>query len=686
MAIKLKVTAKSSISTAARALDRAKWFYLCLLVALTLAIVFASFVRERAQLLIDISFWLFTAPFLVSLVSTRVGFLLSVLMLTVSPALHHQLNAVVGTSLNSWAYAGVDSIIGFSTAWILKGGLKDVRPLLERFPAGALLALHLWVAVSSVIAVCRNLWQSASELTLRGLAYNVWVTRGLSFHDDYFPLQDLFFFSVAVIVLFCVWAAMCRFGERLLRAVAAVVLLGAVLNAFFAVWQKFSDKGWYAGARSDINAMWADIHSFGGLMAMAIAIGFGLLFADRLSTRLSALVIAAMSAAFVGLYLSGSRSTLLIVVLLLGLAAIWAAMFWLRGWRRVIPAAILLTLAVAVRLIFSRGYRGVTFETFSTALDTQGFEALNAAVSHRPEIWRSALEMYSSFPIFGLGQGTFHRLSSIAPFSGSEVLVSMEGAGAHNYFLQSLVELGLVGLVLAALIAIPSLRLRRRNFSLVAFYALVGVAIGNVYGQSLLVREMLMLAAVFAGAYIWEAQARAAERWRPPESSTLRYSGFALAGIALAALVEVALSFNRMPFTYGQQCFEAHGLEQDGWTRGTLRVAVPAAAGAARVTFAPGAEDIARRSLDVELALVDGQGRLVQNEAARFERGDLGPRTLNLKLDPSPDAKRFLEVRPSHCFVPLNLGLALNQKHDTRRLGLVVRELSFMTPEGSVVR
>jgi hypothetical protein len=361
-------------------------------------------------------------------------------------------------------------------------------------------------------------------------------------------------------------------------------------------------------------------------------------------------------------------------------------MFWLRGWKRAIPAALFLTLVAAVSLIFSRGYRGVTFETLGTALEAQNIEALNVAVSHRPEIWRSALEMYSNFPIFGLGQGAFHRLSSIAPFSRSDVLVSMGGAGAHNYFLQSLVELGLVGLVLAALIAIPFLRLRWDNLSLVSFYALVGVAIGNLYGQSLLVREMLTLAAVFAGAYTWEAQTQAAERWRPPESSTLWYSGFALAGIALAAFVEVANSFDRMPFTYGQQCFEAHGLEQDGWTRGTLRVAVPAAAGFAKVTFAPGAEEIARRSLDVDLALVDGGGRLVQHEAARFDRGDLGPRTLSLKLDASPDGKRFLEIRPSHCFVPLNLGLALNQKHDTRRLGFLVRELSFMTPEGSVVR
>ena len=181
------------------------------------------------------------------------------------------------------------------------------------------------------------------------------------------------------------------------------------------VWQKFSGKGWFAGARSDINAMWPDIHSFGGLMAMAIAIGFGLLFARRLSARRNVIVVAAMSAAVVGLYLSGSRSTLLIVVLLLGLAAIWAAMFGLRGWQRAIPIALFLPFVAVVNLIFSSGLRGVTFETLRTALDAQNLEALNAAVSHRPEIWRSALEMYSSFPIFGLGQGAFHRLSSIAP-------------------------------------------------------------------------------------------------------------------------------------------------------------------------------------------------------------------------------------------------------------------------------
>ena len=56
----------------------------------------------------------------------------------------------------------------------------------------AVLLFHAWMVLSAVVAVGRNLWQSASEFSLRGLAYNVWLARGISWHDDYYPLQDPF--------------------------------------------------------------------------------------------------------------------------------------------------------------------------------------------------------------------------------------------------------------------------------------------------------------------------------------------------------------------------------------------------------------------------------------------------------------------------------------------------------------
>ena len=46
-----------------------------------MAIALASFVRERAQLPIDISFWFFAFCFLASVISVRVGLLLTAFLL-----------------------------------------------------------------------------------------------------------------------------------------------------------------------------------------------------------------------------------------------------------------------------------------------------------------------------------------------------------------------------------------------------------------------------------------------------------------------------------------------------------------------------------------------------------------------------------------------------------------------------
>lgn len=666
-------------------LGRIGWGYFCLLVGLSLAIVLATFLRERAQLLVDISFWFFCVTFLVSLASLRIGLLLAVLLLTVSPGLHHQLNSLIGTNLNAWAYAGVDCLIGFVAAWTVRGGMADARPLIGRFPISAILALHFWVAVSTVVAVGRNLWQSASELTVRGIAYNLWITRGLSFQDDYFPVQDLFFISVAVMVLISVWTQMSRSGEQLLRGIAAVVLAGAAANAAFGAWQKVSGKGWFAGNPGDVNAFWPEIHSFAGLMVISIAIGLGVLVSRKPGAFDRTAIIAGMIVSAVGLYVSGSRSTLLIVLLLLVIASLWAAFFLLRGWWRALPVLFVAAVMAAAGLLFAAGYRGVSLATLAAALDSGNLGALNAAVSHRPEIWRSAMMMYADYPFFGLGQGAFHRLSSIAAFSNSDVLAGMGGAGAHNYFIHSWVELGAVGLVLMLLIALPFLRLGSSNFRFVGFYALVGVVVGNLYGHTLLVREMLVLSAVLAGIYLWEVQRGDAARLKPLGATGLRLATILLAGLALAAIVEAATSLTRLPFAYGQRCFEEHPLDEDGWTRGILSVPVPPTAAQARITIEPPVLGVSRRPLSVALAVVDAVGGQRSAEKLIFAQGDVQARTVDLQLG-SAGGARYIKMRVSHCFVPLDLGYAMNGRHETRRLGVRVPQLAFLSKEGAAFK
>jgi len=652
----------------------ARTAYFRLLVTLTLTIAIASFVRDRGQLFSNISFWPFLICFAVSLWRAQAGLLVTIFLLTVTPSLHEQLNALAGTALHAWAYPGVDCCLGFLAAWVLKGGLRGIDEILDRFPGGTVLLFHAWMVLSAVIAVGRNIWQSASELSLRGLAYNVWLARGISWHDDYYPLQDPFFYGVAVAMLFSTWALLLHGGERLLKRLMGVVLAGATGNVAFALWQRATGLGWINGQWSiNANGLWPDLHSFAAFMATALGLSCGLLLTRgaNLAVWLSVLATA------IGLFLSGSRATLFLVFFVL---IVWAvvASLKLRSWRRAIPMLVAVAVASAVHWTLDHGYRGISYASLSQQFHALDFKSLNEALSNRPEIWAAALHMYSGFPFFGLGQGAFYRLSAVPEFSGSEFLSSMRGEGVHNEFLRILVELGPVGVGLLVFSAIPIIRLGRQNLQLVSFYALVGMLIGNLYTNAMLVRELLMLSAVFVGSYIWEAQTAGLDRWRPPVPATTRYAGIALVALALAALIEVALSFGRFPFTFGQRCLEVHPLATDGWTQGVLRVPVPPAASSAELAVLASRPDLDRRPLDLDVSVLSGGGASLATVRYTFTQRKSDPQEIHLALPETPDGKRSLELRPSNCYLPLNLGIT----YDPRRLGIRVTEFRFRTTAG----
>jgi len=282
--------------------------------------------------------------------------------------------------------------------------------------------------------------------------------------------------------------------------------------------------------------------------------------------------------------------------------------------------------------------------------------------------------MYLSFPLFGLGQGAFYRLGSIEQFSGSETLARLGGNGVHNYFLQSFVELGPVGAVLALLIAIPAFRLGRQNLRLISFYALIGIGVGNIYAHSLLVRETLMLAAIFGGVYLWEARTLVPDLWRPLSGAALRRASLVVGVLLLAAGAEAALSFNRYPFIYGQRCNEVRELAPDGWTQGALRVEVPSGATSVDVTLLADRRDLSERSVDITLAIVNQQVTPQVYKVESFDRENQGPRVVSLAIGSSISGPLWLEIRASRCYVPLNLG----RGHDARHLGVRVQKIKFL--------
>jgi O-antigen ligase len=665
-------------SFASAQLGRSAFEYFRAVLVLALTIAIASFVRTRGQGLSNVSVWIFVVPFVLTLLRPRVGLLTAVFLLTVTPALHMQLNALLATRLIAWSYPGVDACLGFLLGWCLRGQWPQVRVVATQSPAGLLIVLHAWIALSALVVVARNLWQSASEFSPRGLVYNVWITRGLSWLNDYYPLQDLFFYSVGLALLLAVWAMLMQEGDRLLRQLVYAVLGAVLLNAAFALGQRATGLGWADGGLAHaVNALWPDLHSFGAFMAVGLLLSYGVLRTQRLSLAAWVVVGPAMAGAIAGLFLSASRSTLLFVAIAVLVWAVWAT-WQARGWRRAVPVVIGIALVVALDWTLDHGLRGYTYETLRTLVEPQDLRSFNASMSHRPEIWRSALEMYSSFPLFGLGQGSFYRLSGLAGFSSSETLRSLGGSSTHNYFLQTFVELGPVAAIVGLLILVPCLRLGRRNFGLVSFYALAGIALGNLYAHSLLVRETLLLCAVFAGAYFWEAQALGAGAWRPLRPATMRIAALLAAALALLAGVEVARSFERAPFTYGRMCFgEPRAQTADGWASGLWRMAIPPAATRVQLSWKADRPDLERRPMSFELSAARAGGSELSSMSVDVAQRLAETQVIILKL-PDVGSTRILQVRTSNCYVPQNLGVTT----DSRRLGLILQEARFLTADG----
>jgi hypothetical protein len=123
-------------------------------------------------------------------------------------------------------------------------------------------------------------------------------------------------------------------------------------------------------------------------------------------------------------------------------------------------------------------------------------------------------------------------------------------------------------------------------------------------------------------------------------------------------------------------------LAKDGWTQGVLRVPVPPTASSAELTVIADRPDLDRRPLDLDLRIMDGGGASLATLRHTFNQRDSKPTTFQLPLLESPEGKRVFQLQPSHCFVPLNLGIT----YDPRRMGVRVAGLTFRTADGVEIR
>jgi len=339
-------------------------------------------------------------------------------------------------------------------------------------------------------------------------------------------------------------------------------------------------------------------------------------------------------------------------------------------------------------------------------IDLSDFSAVNETLAFRPEIYMAALRMIFTLPFLGLGQGDFYRMSAIQEFSHSTHLsVTHHGENAHNYFLQTVAETGLIGGVAfsVALLA-PFFLVRDRRVLLPAAVGLFSLFLGNIYAHSFLVRENLILASILlALMYAWVAakqspslQRATAATEMPNESLELdndiglssnthhqkdsnrpwlRFLRCPLmivtiiCGVVFGASREVYQSFQNFPFQYGTLCFVPQPLTEDGWSSGVYEISLPVGSHGVTLPLRIIRPNLARQPLSAQLQIVNRQGTVLAGMTSEWKAE--GPAVMGLRLANNQaltegGAKAILKL--SSCFIPRNLGINI----DGRRLGVLI--------------
>ena len=639
--------------------------------------------------------------FVATSINIRLGLIGCMFALPLLPNLTWQIQQYFGygriLSLHS---AGLDLIAGFFLGALANQFFdrkKIIRP--DNFPWPAGLAM-MFVTISVVLAITRNLHQTASQFQVLSFLYNLTHLRSIGWHDDYRPLVDWIAYGCAFSLIAIVAQALRNASNRN-SIIFNPLIISLIIAAIVGYRQSTYGIGLSIGQlnfRLDRFGYMAlgfqhDIHAFAGQMLIGALGLFGYLYYTK-SISTKTLILVCKPLCWIALFLSKSKSNFaLAIVCLVAILFIWI----FKRSRFLIPTikilSILIILLLASTLIFkdvwAYGLSGLAHQ-----LGLSDLQALNEKLSYRPEVYLAALKMFTLDPILGLGQSEFYRQSASFNLTNSHFLsIDQNGENAHNYFLQTLTETGLIGIAVFSFLCLyPAWKIRNKKLLIPAWAALGAVFIGNIFAHSMLVRENLFIAAGFIGlmyacAYAEPKPSKVSEP-KPYESESCRKSclphvtecalSFAkqpkiiwalILALGVLAAREIYLSYRSEPFIEDVQCFKAQPLDPDGWTSGVYKIALPDGARGMTLSIKGTQPDVLKRPLHANISILHGESSLIEQSTTVFQNN--GPSQLSINFpngDVADDGEYRVELRLSRCFIPRNMLI----NADGRRLGIQI--------------
>lgn len=628
------------------------------------------------------------------------GLSILILLLPLTPTFSQQLAATIPLLEVKRALSGYDLVAGFVAGHVLRY-LIYFRAGRVSFALPPAISFACLILTASVfLAIARNLWQAASVFTFAGLKYNAMNMLSIGWRDDYYPLADFFTYGLAVAFLACALQILSE-KERPAETILKPLLWGVIVSALWSVLQSKTGLGlpyssasgnrYYQGFGFAGTGFQPDIHAFSGHMLIGVVGAWGCYFlCDAKISRW--LITAAILMGWVGLAVSKSRGSALLACTFYALIGAW----WL--WQRNKTYLFMVTTAIffgmgAVYLFHRWGMSIIPLWLIQYVeglprLHINNLEALNAHFGHRAEIYRAAFRMFEQFPMMGLGQGAFYRMSGMLEFSGSKFLATINGENAHNYFLQVLAETGVIGFfTLAAVIIVPIVRAKFSSRLLPVGTMLIAFGLGNIFAHSLLIRENFFLFAACVALLYVQAQrsidigvtesanqyCECLKRWHLNPQKLKRLALVLVLMIVVLIIREVSTSFGRFPYLYGARCYAPMTFKTGDWTSGMFILDVPPGAKGVELKIRETQPALERVPLFLSVSVRQSNVAVAQI-TLRYELGINLPQNIVVPIDSFGDkTPQQLVFTTSRCFTPKNLGV----NADPRRLGVVVENVSW---------
>jgi O-antigen ligase len=646
---------------------------------------------------------LFLLAFIFGLVSETWGLAIVVALLPLTAGIPNLLNMLFGLNALAMPNPGLDLVAGLLLAYFIRILSRRVSQqkalssetnslfLVSPWPVGLVM---LAITASVALAIVRNLYLSATSTSIRGVLFNLIHFRPMDWRADYLPMGNWVAYAIAAGLIILVISALRKFdAAKRNQWIFRSLMVGLLISAFVGLIQ--AATGWSLPEaqlqfRKDAFGYAAmglqpDLHAFAAHMLLGVVglWGYFLVCKNKTEKLLIAFTFLLCTS---GLIASKSRASLLIALIAM---AILGLIYFYRHSKKIFVISIIVFLVVITAILLGAGsipglawVGELTAQMQSRRLDS--LSDLGGIMGSRFEIWSAVVNMFSAYPLIGVGEGEFYRLSSNISFARSEFLQLNRGENAHNYFLQVLAENGLVGMIVFAVaFIVPYRACQNKKLILPACIGLLSLFLGNIFAHSFLVRENLLLGACLLGLLycFCEIGITNAPNQRAAFLSRNRPLGFlAILVLIVAVAVEVDSSFGKLPFKAGVDCFiKDLPTTKDEWTSGAWELRFAPNVKGLDITLAPNRSDnLQKNPLTARFEILSweaGKGKVPVKEITHQWNSNEAA-TIKIELPPQyVNSSNVVTVRMqlSSCYTPRNLGI----NTDARRLGLHIEKLRF---------